>query len=67
MTDIEIIPLMEKIGAEVAGLDLRDTMSDAQSKIVRNALANHGVICLRGQKLEPEMQVRFTRVLVSLL
>ena len=30
MTGIEIIPLMETIGAEVAGLDFRDTTFDAR-------------------------------------
>ena len=62
MTGIQIIPLMPKIGAEVTGLDLRDTLSEVQSKIVCSALAKYGVICLRGHKLEPEMQVSFTRI-----
>ena len=55
---IEISPLSGAIGAEVTGIDL-NKIGEAGFADIRQALFDHGVICIRDQDLTPDQQVAF--------
>jgi taurine dioxygenase len=54
------------IGAEIAGLDLRQPMTDEQFQVVHQALAEHEVIVLRDQDISIEQQMAFAQRFGSL-
>jgi taurine dioxygenase len=56
---IEIIPSGQILGAQVAGVDLAQTLSEADTRLIKTALGEHGVLCFPGQHLEPAHQVAF--------
>jgi taurine dioxygenase len=58
---IEVIPSGEVLGARVVGLDLSQPLSDRALGIVLRALADHGVLCFPGQRLDADAQVAFSR------
>jgi taurine dioxygenase len=58
---IEVIPSGEVLGARVVGLDLSQPLSDRALGIVLRALADHGVLCFPGQRLDAGAQVAFSR------
>lgn len=49
-----IRPLNETMGAEVTGLDLRETQDAATAAALNDALAAHIVLCIRDQTLSPK-------------
>lgn len=49
-----ITPLTGQFGAEIAGLDLSDPADAETAARLNEAFAEHGVLVLRGQALEPE-------------
>ena len=49
------------LGADIDGLDLSQSMSDATFNEVRDALHRHHVLAIRGQKLEPASFLEFSR------
>src|SRR5262245_1392158 len=53
MTDINVIPLTSTIGAEIAGIDLREPVDDVSAKILRQALLHHIAIFFRDQDITP--------------
>jgi len=56
---ITIEPLSSAIGAEIRGVDLRDTLSgDVVTQII-GAFYEHGVILFRNQELTEDQQLRF--------
>ena len=55
---IEISSLSGSIGAEVTGIDL-SKIGEAGFAEIRQALLDHGVICIRDQDLTPDQQVAF--------
>ena len=57
---LTISPVTPHCGAEVTGLDLRNASDDAMAT-VRDALAAHSVLFVRGQHLSPDEQVALTR------
>jgi taurine dioxygenase len=58
---ISINPVTPTIGAEIEGIDLQD-LSDADFKLVHQALVDHQVVFLRDQpRLEPTTQVAFAK------
>lgn len=49
------------LGAEVAGIDLSEDLSDAEIGAIRGALIEHQVIFFRDQRLTPEQHLAFGR------
>ena len=58
---IEVQPLTPTIGAEVAGLDLRDGPDDATFAELEKAFLDHKVLFFRGQHLTTDQHVAFCR------
>jgi taurine dioxygenase len=54
MTTIEVRPLTAAIGAEIGGVDLRESLSDETVTALRQALLDHLVIFFRDQPLTDE-------------
>jgi taurine dioxygenase len=52
-------PLSPALGAEIIGVDLRDSIDDALAQDMLDAWHQHLVILLRGQQLTEDDQVRF--------
>ena len=59
-------PVAPACGAEIDGLDLSEPTS-AAIDLVRTALADHGVVFVRGQHLDPVQQVRLTAMFGEVL
>jgi taurine dioxygenase len=57
--DVEVIPLGEACGAEIRGVDLKKDLSDAVVAKIQQAWNEHLVLCVRGQDLTQEDQLRF--------
>jgi taurine dioxygenase len=53
-------PLCRALGVEVVGFDASATVSDETVAALRTALDEHGVLLLRGQKLDPDSQIAFS-------
>jgi len=58
---IQVVPLSPALGAEITGVDLKRPMADAALEAVTTAWLAHKIILFRGQKLDPEDQMRFAR------
>lgn len=58
-TDLRVRKVAGRIGAEVAGLDLRIDLDGETIAAVRKALLEHKVLFFRGQELDDEGQQRF--------
>ncbi len=56
---IEILPVSSSLGAEIRGVDLAASLSEAAAGDIRAAFAEHLVLFFRGQRLEPQHQVAF--------
>ena len=59
---MQIHPITGLFGAEITGVDLSDPIADATAGALRDALAEHLVIVLRGQSLDVEGHRALTRV-----
>ena len=59
---IEIRPLSPVLGAEVRGIDLRDTLDDATAKEIADAWGKHQVLLFRGQDISVDDQRRFVGI-----
>ncbi len=57
--EISVVKLTAHIGAEVAGIDLREPLSDDGLATVRKLLLDHHALFFRDQPLEPEQQLAF--------
>ncbi len=53
---LTLTPISPALGAEVEGLDLRETLSDEQFSDLRQALVEHQVLFFRNQPIEPAHQ-----------
>ncbi|MBM3345656.1 MAG: hypothetical protein FJY55_04040 [Betaproteobacteria bacterium] len=51
-----------QLGAYVYGLDLTRQLSSAVREQLRTAILEHLVICVRGQNISPEDQIRFAEI-----
>lgn len=60
-TDLTIRKLAEPLGAEIAGVDVGQPMSDETFKRVEDALHEHCVIVFRDQRLTPQKHMAFSR------
>lgn len=58
---LSIQPLSEVLGAEVTGLDPHHPPDEATVAAIRRALADHLVLCIRGEPLEPDDYLRVAR------
>ena len=58
----ELKPLAGALGTEIAGLDLSRDLSAADAALLRNTLADRGVVVLRDQHLTPERHIELTRL-----
>ncbi len=59
--ELSITPLTPSIGAEIAGVDLRDPLGDNQIGALKQALADHLVLFFRDQPIDHEAHKRFGR------
>ena len=57
---IAVSPVAGAIGAEIAGVDLSQDLSDDTVGTIRQALLDHLVIFFRDQEMTPEQQLRFS-------
>jgi len=53
-----ITPFPAALGAEVTDIDLREPLADAAIKAIRDAFDRHIVLCIRGQELSEDDQLR---------
>jgi taurine dioxygenase len=60
-TRIDVRPLSPMIGAEIEGVDLRETLDDAVIADIRAALLRHRVIFFRDQDISAEQHIAFAR------
>lgn len=61
MADFEIRPMTTCIGAEIAGIDLREELPDRTIRALEDALHRHLVLFFRKQPITLEQQIAFTR------
>jgi alpha-ketoglutarate-dependent 2,4-dichlorophenoxyacetate dioxygenase len=54
-------PLHPLFGAELLGADLREPPGPELVKAVNDAMAKHAVLVVRGQKIDDEQHIRFSR------
>lgn len=63
-SDIQVIPLAGRIGAEIGGVRLGGNLSQAAVAGIRQALLAHRVVCFHGQDhLDTDDQIAFARLL----
>ena len=58
---LNVIPLTEKVGAEITAIDLAGELADRTIAQVTSALGNFGVIVVRDQQLSIEQFLAFSR------
>jgi taurine dioxygenase len=58
---LTVKPLSPALGAEIAGIDLREDMSDATFAKILDVWHQHLVILFRGQSLSEDDQIRFAQ------
>lgn len=63
---LDIRPLSQGFGAEIAGLDLAQDLDDATFGALSRAYLEHSVLLLRGQRLSDAQHVAFSRRLGEL-
>src|SRR5216684_9324350 len=56
---IRVEPISGKVGAEIAGVDLRAPLADGVFAEIRHAFGEHGVVFFRDQHLTPEQHIAF--------
>jgi len=60
MTNLEVVPLTKHIGAEIRGIDLRDTLDADTIRDIHSAWLDHLVLVFRGQQFSQEDLIRAT-------
>ena len=58
-TNLKIVPTSGALGAELHDIDLSEPLAPVTAKAIRGALAEHGVIFFRDQKITPEQHIAF--------
>jgi taurine dioxygenase len=61
MSEITVTPLTPRIGAEIGGVDLRETLTEGQVARLKQALADYMVLFFRDQPIDHESHKRFGR------
>jgi taurine dioxygenase len=59
-TKLEVVPLTRHIGAEIRGIDLRDTLDGETIAAIHRAWLDHLVLVFRGQQFGQEELIRAT-------
>jgi len=59
MSTINVRPVSAAIGAEITGLDLARPLDQGQVALIRETLADRGVVFFRDQTLSPEQHIAF--------
>src|SRR5712671_1330486 len=59
-TNLKVVPLTKHIGAEIRGIDLRDTLDTATIRDIHRAWLDHLVLVFRGQRFSQEDLIRAT-------
>src|SRR5258708_17953722 len=59
-TNLEVVALTKHIGAEICGIDLRDTLDAATIRDIHRAWLDHLVLVFRGQRYSQEDLIRAT-------
>jgi taurine dioxygenase len=59
-TNLEVVPLTKHIGAEIRGIDLRDTLCADTIRDIHKAWLDHLVLVFRGQRFSQEDLIRAT-------
>ena len=59
MSDIEIIPLSDAIGAEIRGVDLRQPIDEPMAREIEQAWYDHVIILFRDQEISLDQQKAF--------
>jgi taurine dioxygenase len=59
-TSLDVVPLSKHIGAEIRGINLRDTFDAETIRRVRQAWLDHAVLLFRGQQIEQDDLLRVT-------
>lgn len=60
--DLQFEPMSAVLGARVHGIDLRDEIAEADAETLRRAFARYHVLCVPGQDIENDDQIRFARL-----
>lgn len=58
---IQVTPSKSGFGAEISGVDLREPLDASQHEAIEDALAKHGVLCFRNQRIGDEQQEALVR------
>lgn len=61
MSGLKITPVTAAIGAQIAGVDLREPLTESLREALLDALVTHHVLFFRGQDITPEQQVAFAK------
>ena len=60
-SSLQIQPLSGTLGAEIAGVNLAEPMSERLFEKIRSTFFQYQVICFRDQELTPEQQIAFAK------
>jgi len=61
MSGVVVSAVTPEIGAEIAGVDLRQPLSAVDRAAIEQALLDHLVLFFRGQDITPQQQIAFAR------
>jgi len=59
MSEIDVIPLSDAIGAEIRGVDLREPLSESAARTIEQAWYEHVIILFRDQDITLDQQKAF--------
>jgi len=59
---IKVTPLTGSVGGLVEGIDLNKPINDAQFAVLHRAFLDHCMLVFRGQHLQPQAQINFTKM-----
>ncbi len=60
-TSLSVTPL-ENVGIEISGFDINEPLSDEITTELKSLWLEHGIVLFRGQDIDPEKQIEFSRV-----
>ena len=60
LSRLDVVPLSKHIGAEIKGIDLRDTLAPEVVEAIHRAWLDHAVLVFRGQNFSQEDLLRVT-------
>ncbi|MCW2891725.1 MAG: Taurine dioxygenase [Actinomycetia bacterium] len=61
-TDLRVVPVSPRLGAEISGVDLTRPVDDATAEALRQAFLDHKVLVFRDQHLSPDQHVEAVRI-----